>query len=386
MNDHDQKVERTPTRQGGKGKNGPPSNNNFSLPTIDASPILDPTLFIKKSSKSNHTIAGCDAARRLLNAQHKVRSQIWNGTRGAGGGGHGNGKEGDYGLLEERREEQEHYHVHNQSNEYQFGLVGHGVPYQLLQDHVDCAWSMLNQLGSTSARDGGRGYENENVIESIFLNKTGRLDFDWVKIRKRNGTTFNLDSTNKQHHRNLNNLQHELTLYLTVMSRISTTFGTILQTQPTNESYRESLAVTNDKYWKNDILTPMKYWKTTFKRGFVYPPSRSASAAVFARYDLGVNELNHGRDLWTGPPIVELIPSQSSSSSSVHENDGDDKPNMVRVILQGIPTVFWKDDGFGGSAATGGDSDMVPVSLVFESCFKDQASTPTNNNQEKTLE
>jgi len=138
----------------------------------------------------------------------------------------------------------------------------------------------------------------------------------------------------------------------------------------------------------------------------VYPPSRSASAAVFAHFHLDVNEMNYGRDFWTGPPIVELIPGtindgkkngdgriasaedddSDAAADGAHNHDSNtataagrkSNPSMVRVTLQGIPTVFWKDRN--SSTSMEGSEDMVPVSLVFEGCFEGEAHDEGNDN------
>lgn len=54
-----------------------------------------------------------------------------------------------------------------------FMVVGHGVPYQLLQDHVDCAWNMLNDASTRGSTEEGE------VMECNFYNDTKSLQFDW---------------------------------------------------------------------------------------------------------------------------------------------------------------------------------------------------------------
>ena len=72
-----------------------------------------------------------------------------------------------------------------------------------------------------------------------------------------------------------------------------------------------------------------------------------------------------GREFWTGPPIVELIPAKGEER----------RDRFVRVTLQGIPSVFWKEDkdkdgDSSGSGSSVRKDDMVPLSLVFEACFE----------------
>lgn len=53
-----------------------------------------------------------------------------------------------------------------------FMVVGHGVPYQLLQDHVDCAWNMLNDASTHGDTEEGE------VVECNFYNDTKNRNFD----------------------------------------------------------------------------------------------------------------------------------------------------------------------------------------------------------------
>lgn len=131
----------------------PPSHN--TLPTLDASPILDPSVYIKKSSKASHTIGGSEAAKRLLKAQHQIRTWIWK--------------------------------TNDENEKCEFGLVGTGVPHQLLQDHVDHAWKLLKFLSASDLNCkeifGGMIQQGQNhtaeVVECNFRNDKGKLDFEW---------------------------------------------------------------------------------------------------------------------------------------------------------------------------------------------------------------
>lgn len=138
----------------GTGASPPPPPNHNTLPTLDASPILDPSVYIKKSSKASHTIGGSEAAKRLLKAQHQIRTWIWK--------------------------------TNDEREKCEFGLVGTGVPFQLLQDHVDSAWKLLKHLGTMKDDNFDdlddihqeRTHKSE-VVECKFSNSKGKLDFDW---------------------------------------------------------------------------------------------------------------------------------------------------------------------------------------------------------------
>jgi hypothetical protein len=315
----------------GTGASPPSPPNHNTLPTLDASPILDPSVYIKKSSKASHTIGGSEAAKRLLKAQHQIRTWIWK--------------------------------TNDEREKCEFGLVGTGVPFQLLQDHVDSAWKLLKYLGTVndSTFDDsddihhGRKHKAE-VVECKFSNGKGKLDFDWIKVRTRDneetGRDISLTSSS------LSSLHHSLLMYLTVMNRISTTFGTILTASHSSaySSFHEH-SITSERYWKKDILAPITYWRVTMKRGFVYPPSATVFSTALVE-DMG------GKGDWTGPPIVELVRGKPLGDSG--NVIGPILPSRVKITLQGIPTVFWKEN-------EGKDSckkDMVPISLCFEACFE----------------
>jgi len=91
----------------------------------------------------------------------------------------------------------------------------------------------------------------------------------------------------------------------------------------------------------------------------VYPPSVTSTYS-FDSYDQRGGGKESG-EYWTGPPIVELI------SSNGHVIEKNDNPSFVRVTLQGIPSVFWKEEDCDADVRK---DDMVPVSLVFEACFE----------------
>jgi len=335
-------------------------------------------VYIKRTSKG-HSIAGPYATKRLLIAQHKICKWIWNQI--------GEDQDGDYlsdfeydsdagldaGLDRDRdgvEDAEGGHNVHVQEyNQLGFMLVGHGVPYLLFQDHVDCAWDMLNGGSNGNGGSSSSSVDDGEVVECSFSNDTGKLNFDWIKVRKRDNTIAKYPMPKM-----IENQSEQL--YLAVMNRISTTLGTILLTQPPPNSPN----VNTDKYWKKDISSPMSHWRVTFKRGFVYPPSVT-SAYSFDSYDQrGAGEKRRG-EYWTGPPIVELISSKPSSPSGQVEEQQQQEgvvekksgvevpPNFVKVTLQGIPSVFWKAKEEDCDSDVRKD-DMVPISLVFEACFE----------------
>ena len=113
----------------------------------------------------------------------------------------------------------------------------------------------------------------------------------------------------------------------------------------------------------------------------MYPPSATHGSYVNA-FDSCDERGGKGREFWTGPPIVELVPvpkanndahgpmgEENSVDVDVDANVGIQKSDVsfVRVTLQGIPSVFWKEEGCDSDNVK---DDMVPLSLVFEACFE----------------
>jgi len=188
------------------------------------------------------------------------------------------------------------------------------------------------------------------VVECEFYNVNGWLDFDWIKIHTRDGSSHGIYANSAPIEIN----SHHVKLYLTVMRRMSNAFGTILLAGKDNSGSTCDTQINPDRYWKKDIPTPMQNWTATMKRGFVYPPSVTGA---FSQYDVTSG--------WTGPPIVELMPGNLSGKVN-------SLPSFVRVTVQGIPTVFWdeNDDEDCEEGKVTSRNDMVPVSLVFEACFE----------------
>lgn len=384
-----------------------PPSGSPPFPTIDASPLMIPNIWIKRTSKASHSIAGPDATKRLFTAQHKICSWIWNqierrGSMAVESPSLGSNpyqcdvddrKDNNSNNRSMQLRQMENSRIKGGSGSCSVGfmLVGHGVPYQLLQDHVDCAWKMLNDV-SLSSRKTSAGKvamaDDAEIVECNFFNDTKELQFEGIKVRSRDNVILHHPQS-KSFYPFLESFNSDQELYLTVMNRISTTFGTILQTQPPPVP---SSIINTDKYWKRDILNPMSCWRATFRRGFVYPPS--ATSTSFDSFIMNTHDgkVKEGREFWTGPPIVELIPScgpfvlgSHEETNNIDDMDGtiaqdrDEGRSIVKVTIQGIPSVFWQEQDSDSGSRNMGKDDMIPLSLVFEACFHNptKASTTT---------
>ena len=237
-----------------------------------------------------------------------------------------------------------------------------------------------------------------------------------MNIRNREGHTYSISnplqnnsygSISASEADMIDGLRHSVDLYLTVMNRLSRTFGTILQ-EPRNNNHN-TISHNSKRYWKHDKSIPIQYWKATIKRGFEYPPSATMFSSDFLlledNFDIhggsssnnstsggasgkskendkdaqnnstsGSNDSNKvrsdensntsisyngnpgklnprvrrarcGYGEWTNPPIVELIDSTNQSMAGRG-------PSFVRVTIQGIPSFFWNESSSTTSTST----------------------------------
>lgn len=253
-----------------------------------------------------------------------------------------------------------------------FFLVGHGVPEQLLKDHIDMAHGIL--------------LKSANASEVGFYNFDGRLDVDWMRIRNSKGkhsvAPWPRRCTAKHLEDAWRDYEHRLQLYLTVMNRIASTFGLILglsdhQNKKKNEPFPLDFPLIPLEQMENNCThdhmdtilfgterASLRHWNVSFLRG----DSR-----------LHYPRLNIDPDAGTlGPPLVELSKGgfgygMGLSSSSKFA------PAHVRVVMQGFPSPFVdiKDEVKEGSedaliARTlekRRKKRPAPVTVVFDACF-----------------
>lgn len=123
----------------------------------------------------------------------------------------------------------------------------------------------------------------------------------------------------------------------------------------------------------------------------MYPPSATSTSfdSFLNAHDGKVKE---GREFWTGPPIVELIPAYNFDGLGSHKTgeeqsswsmvgregqSGHACTNFVRVTLQGIPSVFWQEQECDSGSlfrVRNDEFNMIPLSLVFEACFSSETA------------
>ena len=152
-------------------------NRHQHLPILDASPILDPKSFCTQRSASAAggtggvtTVSGGDAAKRLVRARKEV-VQLVRGTLLQSNLAFSNSRGEDRVLGSSSGEDV------SDGKGKAFGLCGHGVPVQLLRDHLDAALMIFERVGiDESAHPGSVG---GRAVKCSFNNFNGNLCFDW---------------------------------------------------------------------------------------------------------------------------------------------------------------------------------------------------------------
>jgi hypothetical protein len=216
------------------------------LPILNASALLDASHYCKHSANASQTKSGLEAAKRLLRGKQDwitlVRKLVFrqqqqqqqsidharnNVTISAA-----------YNLsqvLDERRLRR------RRIPESYFVLTGHGIPHQLLQDHIDLASRLLLDK-SLQLHGGDTGSSSSNSNKSQPLPYTSSIQLcsshnrssssgsdlpfsiHWMRLRqpkRRSNTTSYFVPVP-------DTCQEALQLYLTVMNRLVNTLGVVL--------------------------------------------------------------------------------------------------------------------------------------------------------------
>eukprot|EP00522_Entomoneis_paludosa_P006888 CAMPEP_0172439600 /NCGR_PEP_ID=MMETSP1065-20121228/534_1 /TAXON_ID=265537 /ORGANISM="Amphiprora paludosa, Strain CCMP125" /LENGTH=556 /DNA_ID=CAMNT_0013188303 /DNA_START=30 /DNA_END=1697 /DNA_ORIENTATION=- len=193
-----------------------------SLPLLNASVLLDTKQYIKNSANASTSRSGTEAARRLLRGRREwLQTVRKHAERGLD---HSLGLSPSSSLVAAAQASSDQ-HVDQRRAAYR--LTGHGVPRQLLQDHVDFAGELLAEHNATSL-----------TIPSK----------EWMRIKTPDGSHQTLP---------LPENDHSLHLYQAVMERIARTLSIVLHRGPIlGNSSLSSSDVTMDEYdnpWSRTI-------------------------------------------------------------------------------------------------------------------------------------
>jgi len=172
------------------------------FPILNISALLDPKDYCRRSAfpSGTTTISGGDAAQRLLRGREALVTV----------------------MREDCVDPQRRRQPNNNGPSQPYGLIGHGVPHQLLQSHIDLADSVLSH--------------HDNAAECSFNNFQGDLSFHWMRLRSRMGDnracpwpppppSSTKSASSKRIIDSLPAWEQEMELYLTVMNRLVSTLG-----------------------------------------------------------------------------------------------------------------------------------------------------------------
>lgn len=205
-----------------------------------------------------------------------------------------------------------------------------------------------------------------------------------MTIRTRDGKyestpwPINFNNTNNNIHNDhelqekMNDLQHNLHIYLTVMNRITSAFADLTKSpKSTPHSPTTTGGVNSSNSCSSGFPKPTS-WKAELLKGFVYPPSATIFSTAFLNVGENYSSGQRIEDL-TSPPIVELDYEDNCVDGDDGNSSGRLAKMVVRITLQGIHSEGEEMMDDGGRGTGGGTSSrgMVPVSLVFEACFGD---------------
>lgn len=192
--------------------------------TINASPLLDPNDFCKKSAAHGGTYSrnGTLAAKRLLEGKKRVMEEL----------------RGD--VLKSTKK--------GRKPPRAYAIIGHGVPKQLLQSHVTMADWLLT---------------DRHAAAISFKNSAGELSFETLRVRSRVGgnrvVTFDRSKSG-----------HDMQLYLAVMNRISCVLSQVLWHDDPVPVYEEK----DDDFVQSSSTSAAKllHWNVELLRGAGNPP------------------------------------------------------------------------------------------------------------------
>jgi len=177
-----------------------------SLPLLNASVLLDPQHYIKASASASTSRSGTESARRLLRGRREwmstIRKHAERGLNPPSSSSSNIGRRILSSSSSSNNNSQQHIHMDQRRAAYR--LTGHGVPQQLLQNHVDFAGQLMAQHDATSL-----------ALPSK----------DWMRLRTKDGSVQTLPMSDGFE-------EHSLNLYLAVMERMARTLSIVLHRGP----------------------------------------------------------------------------------------------------------------------------------------------------------
>ena len=284
------------------------ASSRVTLPAVNAAALLDPRRYCRASANMaaggasithgvSKSISGTDAARRLLRGKKEfvnaIRSQ----------------------LMQQGDDEGSKSNVHNLPQYWACKpavLEGHGIPPQLFQHCIDMADALLAHYGNAvectfnnySRRTTNSGSEKERcgllpgVLRIRSRHSTNRCD-SWPPSQ----TSIDSSTPDWNHH---------MSLYLTVMERISCKLALVLKKEPSSTS--EPGAQSNEQDAEDDFVSSHLLFPYSSR------PKCSVDILKGSFYgSLSINEGEGSLENMIAPPvpIVEWYPGNASTMGHV---------------------------------------------------------------------
>jgi hypothetical protein len=320
-----------------------------TLSTMNASALLNTKEYCLKSAAAATSSSGTEAARRLLR-----------------------GKKDLVRILRQKVVYPTH-RSYQREPPVPHTLQGHGVPTQLLQNHLDLAGQLLE-----SELTGG------NAAEVSFQNCTGALSLDRMRVRSPDGhsslrawpivvppTAQDSDGDDSSNHdATMESWDQDMALYLSAMNRLATQLSVVLQNQSltpktstrkrtmTDDASATPTTTTTDEY-SNVFSTfssdsqqeeqipmyppPPRYWNVKVWRGGMAYAADSLPAKPC--------------------PVVEWTPVQ-----------GLEAPGHVCIRLQGFPSLSTSSSTTDSNCKPLRRRQPQPVTLSFTACFRNDSA------------
>jgi hypothetical protein len=352
--------ERRPDGQQSAGVMHHHHHYRHTLSAINASALLNTKEYCLKSAAAATSNSGTEAARRLLRGkkdivnilrQHVVYPRQQN----------------DGNANDPRQQNVHPYQPRQHEPPVPHTLQGHGVPTQLLQNHLDLAGELLDVTPG-------------NVAEVSFQNWSGELSLDWMRVRSQDGhssvrpwpvvvpqTAHDNDNGDGDGSGDaMASWDQDMALYLSVMNRLATQLSLVLQTQsppstPTNTRDTSAAPTTTmtDEY--NNVFSSFKSSSTEQQIPMHPPPPRYWNVKVWRGMALAADSLP------AEPcPVVEWTPVQ-----------GLEAPGHVCIRLQGFPTMTSSSNGM---TSTSTRKQPQAVTLSFTACFRNNTAPSSSSS------
>jgi len=386
------------------------NNNKQRIPLLDMSPYLDPVTFCKSSStydsttSKQRTMDGTLAAKRLNQGKQIVRDLIAYQLCNYYHPTTPNNKEQqqqqqcsneEYILVNLRAETKRKRHKRQSLRKHTnttkatppqpFIISGHGIPKQLLKDHLNLCSQIVSHLQHEQIMTGGECFFHHSHNSNNTNHHTNNHHHDdtgstILHVRNKGDKNKVISWPFSNNNNNNNNDHHcccfqdRFALYLTVMNRISSTLVQIM--------LKKNAENTNDDnyyYYKIPHELPpqrIQYYPSYWNVHFAVKEDDTAEEENTSTDSNNTDTTTIYSDLsYRDPPLViaQLSVRSSSSSSSTHTNshyrskvvsDDNNKSPAISNNMTNVRVQIHGREHEGKEKAAN-----AQVSVIYEACF-----------------